>query len=303
MIRKLLSIALAGALLLAPHHDARAAAAEKPAAPAATPEKSSGKDATSRAELLQDAVTAVQETHNAMTAIDQNKPKDAIAALERATGKLEILLARTPTLALAPVDVSVVTRDVIANVEDVDELREAAEEELESGRLQKARHLIGTLASEVVISVSSVPLATYPAAIKSAAALLAGDKPQEAKAVLQTALNTLVVRDTILPLPLTRAQAAVEQARALSEKANRTPDENTRLRALLETAREQVRLGEALGYATAQDMTGLLAAIDEIDAKTAGQKHEKGLLDRIGTLFEKARNASQQEPGQPATKQ
>jgi hypothetical protein len=47
--------------------------------------------------LVDEAVAAVRETQNALTAIDQNKNDDAIAALERATGKLEIVLARTPT--------------------------------------------------------------------------------------------------------------------------------------------------------------------------------------------------------------
>jgi hypothetical protein len=41
-------------------------------------------------------VAALRETQNALAAIDRNKTDDAIAALERATGKLEIVLARTP---------------------------------------------------------------------------------------------------------------------------------------------------------------------------------------------------------------
>lgn len=299
MFRKLLSTAaLAGVLLVATSCSDGAESANgqqtQPKATVSTPQSENPARGTAdRRELLQDAVTALQETENALIAIDQNKQKEAIAALERATGKLEILLARRPTLALAPVDVNTVTYDVLGDVKDVEALREQAEEAMEQGRLQDARRLIGDLASETVISTSNLPLATYPAAIKSAAALLAEGKLQDAKRVLQTAINTVVVQETIAPLPLARAQSAIGQARGLAEKVDRTAAENTRLRSLLETAREQVRFGQALGYATKKDMDGLIEAIDEIEAKTGGQKHGKGFLDRIDGLFEKARDASQ----------
>jgi hypothetical protein len=81
-----------------------------------------------RAELLQDAVSALQETQNALAALDNKDGKAATAALERATGKLEIVLARNPSLALAPVDVSVISYDVLGSVDAVKALRKSAEE-------------------------------------------------------------------------------------------------------------------------------------------------------------------------------
>jgi hypothetical protein len=298
MIRKLMtSTALASVLLMAPscskqadvpeNHQATAAAVARPAAGA------QALAPADRGRLLQEAVSALQETDNALTAIDQNNAKDAIGALERATGKLEILLARTPDLALAPVDISATTHDVLGEPKDVDALRKAAEEAIEAGRLQRARHLIGDLSSETVVSVSSLPLATYPAAIKSAAALLAQGKTQQARNVLETALNTIVVHDTIIPLPIARAEAAIDQAKGLSEKANRSAADNSRLHALLTTARDQLRFGKALGYATDKDMDDLLKAVDEIDDKTTDQKHGVGLLDKIKSLFDQARTSSQ----------
>jgi hypothetical protein len=150
------------------------------------------------------------------------------------------------------------------------------------------------LASETVLSVSSVPLATYPTALKSAAALLGEGKTQQAKAVLQTALNTIVVQDTVIPLPIARAEAAIGQAKGLAEKANRSEADSTSLHALLTTARSQLRLGQALGYATEKDMDDLLKAVDEIESQTTGQRHGIGLLDHISSLFHRAKQASQE---------
>ncbi len=246
-----------------------------------------------RDKLVDEAVAALRETQNALTAIDQNKTDDAIAALERATGKLEIVLARTPTLALAPVDVSLVTHDVIGTEADVEKIRGDAAAALAQGRLQIARKLIADLASETVISVSKLPLGTYPGALKQAAALLHQNKPQDAKAVLQTALSTVVVDDIIIPLPLVRAQAALEDARTLLEKKKRTDAESTRMRGLLATARSQLQLGKALGYATDSEMTDLIAAVDDVERRTAGSQSAKGLLDPFGAKFDEARRSSQ----------
>jgi hypothetical protein len=298
MIRKLLTGTAIASVLLATtscskrHEEGKQQQAPAPtlAAPASN---ARGNPPTDRRELLQEAVSALQETNNALIAIDQNKRRDAIAALERATGKLEIVLARTPTLALAPVDVTASTHDLLADPKDVDALRDDAERAIEHGRLQDARHLIDGLSSETVLSVSSLPLATYPTAIKSAATLLTAGKTMEAKAVLQTALNTIVVQDTIIPLPIARAEAAIEQAKGLSAKANRTAADNARLHGLLATAREQLRFGKALGYATDKDLDDLLNAIDELEAKTSGQKFGSGLLDHLKSLFAQAREASQ----------
>ncbi|WP_437326387.1 hypothetical protein [Sorangium sp. So ce381] len=44
---------------------------------------------------IKEAVAAIAETRNARKAIAEDKRDDAVAALERATGKVSILLART----------------------------------------------------------------------------------------------------------------------------------------------------------------------------------------------------------------
>lgn len=67
--------------------------------------KASDQAAEKRKKIMADAVTAVNETKKALKLLDEKKTDEALAALERATGKLELILARDPELALAPVDV------------------------------------------------------------------------------------------------------------------------------------------------------------------------------------------------------
>jgi len=174
--------------------------------------------AEKRKALFEEATTAIRETKNALKALDEKQAKEALAALERASGKLTIILGREPELALAPSDVNVVTYDILADIEAVKALREEIEDALDDGRVQQARRLIRNLASETVISVTNIPLATYPDAIKKAAKLIDEEKMDEAKKELQLALNTLVVTDTIIPLPVTTAEKYLKEAETLTEK-------------------------------------------------------------------------------------
>jgi hypothetical protein len=54
--------------------------------------------------------------------------------LERAPGKLEIVLARDPKLALVPIDVSVSTSDIYASLETIKKAKQEAQNFLRKDR-------------------------------------------------------------------------------------------------------------------------------------------------------------------------
>lgn len=252
--------------------------------------------AAKRKTLVAEAISALQETEAALALLAGNDKPGAVEALARVTGKLDIVLAADPKLALAPIDVRVAIHDVVTTPDAVKALRTRAEAALDEGRLQDARHLIADLASEHVIDVTSLPLATYPAAIKQAAALLHDDKPGEAVVVLETALSTLIVEQTVIPLPLARAEALLARAQPLSEKPQRSAEEQGALQSLLANARTQLDLARALGYATKSDLDALYDALKAIEDKADARESSKGLFDRLSELFGTANrnsNASQ----------
>jgi hypothetical protein len=237
--------------------------------------------AEKRREIIQDAVDALRETQSALRALEQNRNADALRALANATGKLELVLARDPRLALAPVDVGFRVVDVYTSPDTVREAVGRAEDLLENGMVQNARSLIGDLASELVISVTNLPLATYPDAIKAVTPMIDAGKIAEARNALQVALGTLVVVDSIVPLPPMRAEMLLEDAEMLAEKTNRTAEENRRLREHLSAARAQLELGEALGYGDKSAFADFYKELDEIEAKTADGGAGEGFFDRI----------------------
>lgn len=188
---------------------------------------------------------------------------------------------REPEPALAPVDVNVITYDLLARPETVKAIIHDAENYLEDGRIQQARPLIANMASEIVYRTTSIPLITYPTAIKAVTRMIDQDKLDEARASLQAALNTLIETRDVIPLPILRARLLLESAEALAENEERTSSDNETLEDLLEEARTQLYLAELLGYGEKETFKPMFEQLDRIEEKTAGGKGGKGWFDRI----------------------
>ena len=238
-------------------------------------------EAEKRAELLKEAQTALEDTRAAMAALDAGDRKAALAALERAIGKLDVVVARDPKLGLAPVSVNTTILDLYATIDSVKAAIDRAKADLSDNRVQQARALLQTLASEARIDVTELPLATYPAAIRAVVPMIEAGKTAEAKTALQSALNTLVIETIVIPLPRVRAQEMLKEADQLASKPNRSQEENQRLNTLIEGARYQLQLAETLGYGRKEDYKPLYSQLDEIKKKTEGGKYGKGFFDRI----------------------
>jgi hypothetical protein len=210
-------------------------------------QKAESQDAAEKT-LIGDAVIAIAETQKASNALSKGDSKTALAALERATGKLDLLLARNPSTALLPVRVETIAiesapRDVAA----IKQISDRASRAVSTKDYPLARVLLSSLQEEIRVRTYNLPLATYPQAIKDAARLIDEKKSQEASAVLATALGTLVIVDHVFPEPTIKAQAAVVAADALKGK------NNTESLRLVDVAKQELNRADALGYAGKDD--------------------------------------------------
>lgn len=171
-----------------------------------------------REEIVKEAVAAIEETKKALTALENDNKHDALNALEKSVGKLDVVLARDPDLALATIDTKITIHDLISTLKDIEKAKKNAENYLEDNDIQKARGILKDMASEVIVSTISIPLATYPEAVKDVVALIDAGKTKEAKTALHVALNSLIVTDYIIPLPFIRTEENLNLAESLAEK-------------------------------------------------------------------------------------
>ncbi|MCM7878072.1 heat resistance protein YfdX2 [Enterobacter roggenkampii] len=237
--------------------------------------------ADKRKQVLDEAVSALSLTKSALAALDGKDTARALATLAEVTGKLELIVAREPTLALAGVDVRTIVHDLFANTETIEVMTDEALDALKHGEVQQARHVLAFLASEIVITVTNIPLASYPAAVKAVVPLIDQGKIEEAKAALQSALSTLVEERSVLPLPVLRAKLLLKRAEPLVEDGQRSEASNERLETLLNEARQQLEMAELLGYGKRKDFEPLYAELKKIKEKTGGGGCGKGWLDEV----------------------
>ncbi|MBH8566895.1 YfdX family protein [Nostoc sp. CENA67] len=245
----------------------------------------------------QEAVSALKETRNAINAIDQGNTQEALQALERATGKLEILVARYPELGFVPVSAQVNIIDLAPDdSNEIERIRHQIKSTVNGDDFRTARQLLNSLVSEIRTTIFNLPLETYPDAMKEAARLLNEGKTDEAKTVLQLALSTLVVTEVARPLPLLRADIDIMSAVAIADS-----DRERTLR-LLEDARNQLRLTQQLGYAKGDpEYAELEQAIQEIERQVRANERTADplsrLLEKFSSFFKRISGTA---PAQPA---
>jgi hypothetical protein len=193
--------------------------------------------------LDKDAIAAIEQTVQAIDSITAGKTADALKGIEEATGKVNIMLARNPGLALIPVSVEALIIDTAPrDIDEIKKLADATDAAILVDDFPTARALLGALRSEVRVRTYNLPLGIYPTALQDAARLLDKDS-QAASVALLAALNTLVTVDQVTPLPLLVAQEAISQAQASAQK-----DKNAAQKAV-ETAEFELNQAIELGYA------------------------------------------------------
>ncbi len=230
--------------------------------------------------IFKEAVEAVALTNKVIEELNSDKKDDAIKTLEKAIGKLEVVMAAPNAPALIPIDSGVEIYTFTGSLKDIQTALITAKALLKENKVQEARRILDTLRSEIVLKTVNLPLASYPSALKLAAKFLHENRVDEAKNVLAQALMTFVTVEVVTPIPLLQAQALIAKAEKLAK-------ENKKDKALdnLKVAKEDLKIAEALGYTSESDTTYKMLedSIEKIEKEIKGE-------NKPGKLFEELKN-------------
>jgi tetratricopeptide (TPR) repeat protein len=199
--------------------------------------------------LIKEAIRAIQYTQDALIYLNNNKTNKATESLKKAVGELAVVLNTPNAPYLLPVDVQINAYQFVGDVKKIKSLITQAKTLVSENKIPEAREVLNSLRSEIVIKTVNLPLATYPAALKLAIRYINEEKTKEAKDVLTMALSTLVEVENVIPIPLIKAQALVEEASKTIKK-----DKKQALK-YLDEAKHQLVIAEALGYTSTSDTT------------------------------------------------
>jgi cell division septum initiation protein DivIVA len=227
--------------------------------------------------LIKEAIRAIKYTNDAYIYLNAKKVGKAKEALKKAIGELTIVLNAPNTPYLLPIDSQIEAYEYLGDIKNISKQITAAKVALAKHQLPLTRQILNALKSEIDIKTVNIPLATYPDAIKLAIKYLNENKPQEAKDVIAMALHTLVTTDTIIPIPLVKANELIIQASKIASK-----DKSQTLK-YLEEAKKQLKISKLLGYTSKSDTTYkmLKDAINKIEDKINNNKDTQSLFDEL----------------------
>jgi len=219
-----------------------------------------------KAQTIEGEATLIEkETQKAIVALDAKDPKSASAILKGVVGKLENLLAKNPGLELVPAEVDADVIDFEGSNKEVSKAIDTAEDMLKHGKLQTARQIVSDMASEIRLTTTSIPLGTYPAAIKKIIPLIDAGKIEQATVDLNDVLDTLVVETDVMPLPVLRAEELLTVAAEMEHKDDLTQDKSrAEIQKFVDAAKDQLELAQLLGYGDKADYKVLYQGIDGI---------------------------------------
>ncbi len=194
--------------------------------------------------IEKEAIAVVDQSNMALKYMHEGNVKKAETALQSALDSTKTLLKKHPDAGLVPVDMSVKVQDLITTIPQVNKTVKQAKEAMAKGNYQIAADLLNSLKSEMDIATVNLPLATYPDGLKYALDLLKKKKTEEAQQTVVQLLNSLVINQVVLPLPILRAQVMMDEAQTqFGNKASKEKITN-----LLKNADYQLKLAQALGY-------------------------------------------------------
>jgi len=240
-------------------------------------EKEKKKAADIKKELNQKAIKAIADTYKVLDLLNQNKPKEALNLLKNVIGELEVILAANKNVSLIPINSYTIVVDTDLTPKQIGEKITEVKTRLNHGDVQGARTLLDTLQSEIDIVIENLPLATYPDAMKLASKYIIDGKLDEAKSLLQIALNSMVVKKIVIPIPLVRASDLIAEA---SKVAKTNKDQALKY---LNEAKKQLELAKVLGYGKDQPKVykDLQERIDSIKKEIKGKNKAAKMFEEL----------------------
>jgi len=238
-------------------------------------------DAKSNKEtLVQEAINSLKHAHEALLALEKKDVKGATDKLESALGKLEVILASKKVPELLPIDSIVRVNEFVGTSKDVETALNTVKTLLNKNKVQEARALMLPLQSEIDITTVSLPLGSYPDALKLAAKYVYSDELDKAKEVLSIALSTFTSITEVVPIPLVKAGDLIIASEVIAK------EDKDRALIYLDGASESLKVAYALGYVSKSETTYKVLQ-EQIESV---QKEIKG-ANKADKIFETLKNS------------
>jgi len=249
----------------------------------ATATKNAGEN---KVKLVQEALTSLNLSAKALKALNANKVDEAKKDIELALGKLESILAVKDAPKLLPIENRMVVKNFVGSAKDVELAIEGVKKLIDNGKIQEAGELLYSLQSEIDLTVVSLPLVTYPDALKLASKYIIEKQPNRAKEVLKGALSTFTEIEQVIPIPLINT---VELVAIASDIAKENKEQALKH---LSLASDELDKAEKLGYVSKSTTTykQLHELIEGVEKEVKGPNKAEKLFEELTSKLKEFKN-------------
>lgn len=239
------------------------------------------KDQNAQVTLIKEAIASLKLTHKALVNLNENKSDEAKKNIELALGKLESILAPKASPKLLPIEKQMVVKKFVGTADDVEKGLDTVKKLLSEGKVQEAGELLITLQSEIDVTVVSLPLVSYPDALKLANKYLLENKSEEAKKVLTLALNSFAKESYVVPIPLVNT---LELVKVASKVAHENKDLALKY---LTSAHDELKKAEKLGYISSDTTRykALHKLIEGVEKEVKGSNKAEKLFKELAEIL------------------
>lgn len=237
---------------------------------------------TEKAQSIErEAAEIAADTQKAILALDKKDTKEAVTILQGVSTKLDTLPTKNSEMGLVPADVEADVYDFDGTNQQVSNVIDEAETLLRHGKLQAARQIIAGMASEVRVTTTSIPLGSYPAAIKRIIPLIDSGNIDQAIVDLSNVLSSLVITTEVIPLPVFRAEELLSAAAEMEHRDDLSKEvSREEIQKYTDAAKDKLELAQLLGYGEKSDYKMLYKEIDAIH-KTLFSEHSAAIWQKI----------------------
>ena len=227
--------------------------------------------------LVQEAIESLKYAQSAVINLEHKDAKKATEDLEKAIGKLEVIMAAKDAPKLLPINNVIRVQEFVGTAADVERAVKTVKDLLDDGKVQEARALMIPLVSEIDITVVSLPLASYPDALKLAAKYVHDNKLDKAKEVLYIALSAFTEVTQVVPIPLLESTDLIAAASRIAK------EDKARALKYLDAASDALDVAEKLGYVSESTTTYkmLHEKIEEVKKEIKGKNKAEKLFESL----------------------
>ena len=196
----------------------------------------------SKKQAPKEILSGLQNSIMALRALHAGNKVAAKQALEEATKSFDIALKKNPQLDMVPIDEKTTINDFTGDAKLIKHIKNTAVTLLKDNDTQAARAMLLPLEDQMTISTQYLPMKLYAEATKLAQKDLAKGKDKVAFGDVVTALNSIVIKSIVIPIPLLTAQDMTLEASTLGKK------DKTKALKLLSSAQDELQKSVLLGY-------------------------------------------------------